>query len=210
MNIKETLAALVLGNITATSGNVIGAIGAGSITGTHIAATTITASNIAASTITGSKIAASTITADHLDVTTLSAISADLGTVTAGTINGAVGYFGTGEEVTLNASGITIAAGDGSSNKVKWSGVGDIWGTGGFLYFNAPIACNSTIQSTGGAGTVVRGYDVEALNLLICEGTPTGSGTAVVWDGADGGFKRDSSSLRYKEHVEAWPPKIAS
>lgn len=88
--------ATITGNITATSGNVIAALAAGSITSSHIAANTIVAGDIAAGTITTTEIAANTIvagdiaagtiTADRLSISSLSAISADLGSVTAGQI----------------------------------------------------------------------------------------------------------------------------
>ena len=77
--------------------------------------------HIAAGSITASKIAAGTITADKMNVSTLSAIAADLGTVTAGSVSGVTGTFGSGNEVTLNASGISITSGTNASNYYKFN-----------------------------------------------------------------------------------------
>jgi hypothetical protein len=133
--------------ITATSGNVTNAIVAGSIdtariaagavTADRIAANTITAAQIASGTITATQIAANSITADRLDVTTLSAISADLGTVNAGTItgvtisgstiNGTTIVAGSGSQVTIDSNGLSIVAGDGTPNRIKFGSVASIW-----------------------------------------------------------------------------------
>ncbi len=96
--------------------------------------------DIAAGTITGDRIAAGTITADRLSVSTLSAISANLGTVTAGTVSGvtvsgSTVYGGSGNEVTLNSSGVTITSGNGAVNKLKFSNgaaIGEL--SNGYLY----------------------------------------------------------------------------
>lgn len=101
--------------------------------------------------IDGGKITTRSIDASKINVGLLSAISANLGTVYAGvivgvdingsniyggvitggsitggsitgtTISGGTLYAGSGNEVTLNASGITLAAGTGAVNSVKWS-----------------------------------------------------------------------------------------
>jgi hypothetical protein len=99
---------------------------ADSVTSAKIVAGTIVASDIAAGTITGTNIAATTITASNLNVSTLSAISGNMGTLTAGTItggtiDGATIRAGSGDEVTLDSSGISLQAGTGANNKIKWS-----------------------------------------------------------------------------------------
>ncbi len=105
------------GALTATNATITGAITAtsGSFTGNGSGITSINGGNITASTVT----------ATQLNVSTLSAISANLGTVTAGSITGVTATFAS--TVTLNSSGITIDAGTGSVNKVKWTDGSQIW-----------------------------------------------------------------------------------
>jgi hypothetical protein len=66
-------------------------------------------------------ITAGSITADKITVTSLSALSTNVGTLTAGTIDGVTIRAGSGDEVTLDSSGVTLAAGTGANNSVKWS-----------------------------------------------------------------------------------------
>jgi hypothetical protein len=127
-------------NITATSGNVSGAINAGAITTTmlaadsvtsaKIAAGTIVASDIAAGTITANEIAANTITAAKLNISSLSAITADLGSVTAGQIvvgssnklwlnEGSDGVFAIGGTTKANAAFYVSAAGSVVANNIQ-------------------------------------------------------------------------------------------
>jgi hypothetical protein len=144
--------ATITGNITATSGNVLAALAAGSITAakiaagtitatqiasgtitaTQIASNTITAGNIAGGTITGAKIAAGTITASNLSVGTLSAISANLGTVTAGTLT-AVTVQSSGGDMVINNSGITLGGSQSTAGAIKFSGGPQIYTTGSYL-----------------------------------------------------------------------------
>jgi hypothetical protein len=77
-----------------------------------------------------------------LDVTELSAITADLGTVNAGTIygvniSGSVINAGSGQ-VTLNDDGLTLSAGQGVPNRVKWTNNAFIYGSQGYLGLNSP------------------------------------------------------------------------
>jgi hypothetical protein len=62
------------------------------------------------------------ISADNIYVTELSAIAANVGTLTAGTINGVTGIFGSGDEVTLDDDGITIEASTSKTNmtSIQW------------------------------------------------------------------------------------------
>jgi hypothetical protein len=89
--------------------------------GAELAAGSVTAAKIQTGTITATQIATSTITADRMNVTTLSSIAANVGTLTGGTIDGVTVVAGSGDEVTLDSSGVTLSAGTGSNNSVKWS-----------------------------------------------------------------------------------------
>lgn len=90
--------------------------------------------NANVTTISGGKITTGSITADKLSVGTLSAITADLGTVTAGSLTGVTI---TGGNTTLDGNGITLAAGSGTSQRIKWTDGSDIWGGSNFLWLNA-------------------------------------------------------------------------
>jgi len=136
-------------------------IAASTIAGGNIAGGTITGGNIAGGTITAGNLAAGSITADKLNVTALSAISANLGNVTAGSITGGSISGGTingttitggsitsntsisgvnisgsslsagGGAVTVDGSGITIAAGDSNGSARLKLGSVQLWGSGG-------------------------------------------------------------------------------
>jgi hypothetical protein len=106
--------------------------------------------------IVGGMIEANTITADRLSVSTLAAITANLGTVTTGTIDGVTGIFGSGNEVTLDNNGVTLAAGNGLANKIKWSGNSSIFEYIGSLN----ITSNSDISLSPGSGTLWLGGSV--------------------------------------------------
>jgi hypothetical protein len=140
-----TAAADVNANATTISG---GKITANSVTASQIAAGTITATQIAGGTITGDKIAAGTITADKLSVGTLSAITANIGNVTAGSISGTTITAG---DVTLNSSGISIAAGTGTNQQVKWANGANLYGNGAYLGLWGPtyIALDTPGGSVG-------------------------------------------------------------
>lgn len=85
-------------------------------------------------TIVANHIAAGQITADKMNVSTLSAISANLGTVTAGSITGVtITAGGSGGDVTLNSSGITIQSGIALSQKIKWSNGAAVYGASNTL-----------------------------------------------------------------------------
>jgi hypothetical protein len=107
-------------------------------------------------------ITANTITADKLSVTTLSAISANLGTVTAGTINGLTI---TGGAVTLDSSGITITAGTGDSNKIKWSDGPTIFSSGDVMSLNS---FDGTLVFNGGSA----GLELGSGALSVINGSP--------------------------------------
>jgi hypothetical protein len=124
---------------------------AGAVTAAKIAAHTITANEIAASTITATEIAATTITAGKLNIGTLSAISADLGTITGGSISGVTITAG-GGNVTLNSSGISLAAGTGTTNKIIWSNGSAIHGRAVGSPYN-----NTLTVGTGGDSVTMEG-----------------------------------------------------
>jgi hypothetical protein len=108
--------------------------------------------------ITARTILAGTITADRLNVSTLSAITANLGTVTAGSISGVTATFGSGSEVTLNSSGITLNAGTGANNKIKWTDGSQITGNASTLFLatgNVHLGSGATelVLDSGGSLT---------------------------------------------------------
>lgn len=188
---------------------------AGTIVASDIASATITATQIASATITGTQIAASTITASNLSVSTLSAITANMGTITAGsitggTIDGATIRAGSGDEVTLDSSGITMAAGTGANNKIKWSDGVTVSApnSGSVLYVDGNLTVERQINVTGtGAGaaaiTVSGGFGIAA-DTLISPSMASSTGTTVIWENACGCLKKQTSSARYKEDIQPW------
>lgn len=106
--------ATITGNITATSGNVLGALAAGSITATYIAANTITAAKIAAGTITATEIAANTITAAKIAAGTITATEIAANTITAGKMNVSTLSSITADIGAVTAGSVVV----GSSNKI--------------------------------------------------------------------------------------------
>lgn len=190
-------------------------LNADSVTSAKIAAGTIVAADIAAATITGTQIAASTITASNLSVSTLSAITGNMGTLTAGsitggTIDGATIRAGSGDEVTLDSSGITMAAGTGANNKIKWSDGVTVSApnSGSVLYVDGNLTVERQINVTGtGAGaaaiTVSGGFGIAA-DTLISPSMASSTGTTVIWENACGCLKKQTSSARYKENVQPW------
>lgn len=109
-------------------------IAAGTITATEIAANTITAGQIAANAIDTSELNAGAVTAGKISVSSLDAISANLGTVTAGLIDGVTIYGGSGNEVVIDSSGVTISSGTGAVNKLKFTSGGTIYDSGGLIF----------------------------------------------------------------------------
>jgi hypothetical protein len=182
---------------------------------TDILANTITATQIAAATITGTQIAASTITASNLTVSTLDAISANMGTITAGTItggtiDGATIRAGSGDEVTLDSSGISLQAGTGANNKIKWSDGVTVSApnSGSALYVDGALTVERSVNVTGtGAGaaaiTINGGYGIAA-DTLISASMASSTGTDVIWEASCGCLKKKTSSLRYKSNVMPW------
>lgn len=190
---------------------VAGDIAAGTITTTEIAANTIVAGDIAAGTITGTEIAASTITASNLSVSTLSAISSNMGTLTAGsitggTIDGATINAGSGDEVVLNSSGITLTAGTGTNNRIKWSDGNAMWGTTGGIFVSSSFSIEDVLV-VGGEGSSAIDLSVPDLGVadqIQFTNMPTSTGTDVIWETSCGCLKKVSSSSRYKENIKPW------
>lgn len=87
-----------------------GNITASSITATQLAANSVTTTQLDANAVTADKIAAGTITGDKIAATTITGV-----TITGSTINA-----GSGNEVVIDSSGITIAQGTDTRNKIKW------------------------------------------------------------------------------------------
>lgn len=89
-------------------------------------ATQNTCGDYSANTIIhGNSIRTGTITADRITVNSLQALSANMGTltsgsITGGTIDGATIRGGTGDEVTIDSGGISIAAGSNPANAYKF------------------------------------------------------------------------------------------
>lgn len=120
------------------------------ITGNQIAARAIGADRIVVGTLTGNEMKVRSIDGDRINVTALSAIVANLGAITAGsitsvailsgtingttitgvTISGSTIRAGSSNEVVMDASGITIAAGGFTGSRIKWTDGTDI-GSGG-------------------------------------------------------------------------------
>jgi hypothetical protein len=192
-------------------------LAADSVTSAKIVAGTIVASDIASGTITATQIAANTITGDEIAAIQLSAISADLGTITAGsitggTIDGATVRAGSGDEVTLNSSGITISGGTGTNNRIKWTGGHEMWGTTGGIYVSSSFSIEDVLV-VGGEGTSALDLTVPDLGVadqIQFVNMPSSTGTTVIWENSCGCLKKDSSSLRYKDNVQAWRPADAS
>lgn len=180
--------------LTCISGPVraAGELSAGSVTAAKIAANTITAAQIAAGTITATEIATSTITADRLNVSTLSAITANMGTLTAGsitggTIDGATINAGSGDEVVLNSSGITLTAGTGTANKIKFSSGETIHAVGGDFWLTAPtiqLVSSSTPTNVTGGLDVASGLTVVSGGVRVS--SLAGGGTVSVCVDNDG------------------------
>ncbi len=125
-------------------------INAGAITAAKIAADTITSNEIAANAITASELNAGSVTAAKISVTTLSAITANLGTVTAGVIDGVTIRAGSSDEVTLDSSGITLASGVGTGNRLKFN-------DGSYIYSDADwmtISADTRIALFGGLSSM--------------------------------------------------------
>lgn len=111
----------------------------------------ISARTIAANAITTDKLSAGSVTASKISVTQLSAISADVGTLTGGVIDGVTVRAGSGDEVTLDSSGISLTAGTGSTNSVKWTDGSAIRSSGDTL----SLLSDSSINLLGGgSGTI--------------------------------------------------------
>ena len=210
---------IAAGTITATeiaAATITGAkIAAGTITATQIGANSLTAAVIDAGAIGTSELAALAVTADKLSVATLSAISANLGTVTAGTVtgvtlSGSTVYGGSGNEVTLNSSGITLTSGSGATNRYKFSDGSYLSSVSGYAGFNSVHATaalranNGTIQvqirsdtgSFDGVGPVVNlgqagtpwGNAYISGNIYNNPADTTGDDNPIVYSAANGFF----------------------
>lgn len=118
--------------------------------------------NANTTTISGGKITTGSITADKINVTSLSAISANIGNVTAGSITGVTI---TGGLATLDGSGITLQAGTGSGNKVKWDNGGYVTSSGSTIVFGNGTGWNFSFNT----------------NELICGGGKLGN-SGSKWD----------------------------
>jgi hypothetical protein len=79
------------------------------------------------------------------------AAGGNLGTMTAGSISGVTAVFGSGGEVTLNSSGISITGGTATQNKIKWSD-GTIVRSNGSGYLDAYANANITLWANQGSG----------------------------------------------------------
>jgi hypothetical protein len=180
-----TAADITAGTITTTeiAANTITAadIAASTITTTEIAANTIVAGDIASGTITGTQIAATTITASNLSVSTLSAITANAGTLTAGTItgvtiSGSTINAGSGDEVVLDSSGVTLDAGGSSVNRIKWT-------DGSYI---------------GAASSVIaispNGGDIDMLGTIVVPSLSGAGADRVLCIGTDGAVFRGASN----------------
>jgi hypothetical protein len=134
--------------------------------------TTIDGGKITTNSLHANRIIGGTITADKMNVGSLSAISANLGSVSAGnisgvTISGSTIYAGSGNQVTLNSSGVSIVEGTGEPNKIKWTNGSAIFGQSVFTFIDAPgqvvIGAGSSALYVGG-GEVLgsAGYNLGA------------------------------------------------
>jgi hypothetical protein len=127
----------------------------GAISAAKIEANTITASQIAAGTITATEIATGTITANKMNVSSLSAINANLGTVTAGTITG-VSITGStfsvaSSAVLLDSNGLSLTAGSGGTNSVKWSDGSVMYSVANDIF----LISSSDILLVNGGGSLI-------------------------------------------------------
>jgi hypothetical protein len=165
---------IVIGALTATE------IASRTITADRIVAGALTATEIASRTITGDRIVAGAITTNEMSVGQLSAITSNLGTVTAGQISGVTIYAGTGNEVRLDGSGITItASGLGANSRIKWTDGSHVIGNGGQMLVRG--AGSGVVLDSGGS----TGYallDTGALTLM--------SGTELRIQNLQGGSNR--------------------
>jgi hypothetical protein len=157
-----------------------GNISTGTITAIQIAGNTITGDRIAANTIQGANILSGTITADKLNVTTLSAITGNIGTVTAGTITGVSITAGGSSSVTINSSGVSITAGTGVEQRLKWSNGAYIYASGSNLSMNAPTKW--TVDTPGASLALESGAFWSAQQISL--GT-SGAKWGEVWIAGD-------------------------
>lgn len=187
----------------------------------HIQANAITAGKIAAGSITADKIQAGAVTADKISVGSLSALSANLGSVTAGsitgisisgttitgsTISGTTINAGSGNEVAIDNSGISLQSGNGPNNAIKWIGGVSIStpSSSNHLYISGGLTIERTLIVTGtgaGAASINAPYGIST-DTLISPNMLSGTGTTVIWENACACLKKNSSSLRYKENVQ--------
>lgn len=154
-----------------------GAAGITEIIGGLIRTDAIDARTIAANAITTSELNAGSVTAAKINVTTLDAISANVGTLTSGTIDGVTVRAGSGDEVVLDSSGVTLTAGTSSTNAVKWTDGSQIRSSSDTL----SILSDASINLLGsGSGTI--NIDVPSGTILLDSSTINisvlGSGTA--------------------------------
>jgi hypothetical protein len=134
-----------------------------------------------------------------------------VGTLTSGTINGVTAIFGSGGEVTLNSSGITLAAGSGTTNRLKWSNGDAMYGTTGGVYTSGNFTVEDVlvVNGDGGAGIDLSVTDLGVGDSIAFANIAAGTGTTLVWDGSCGCFKKQTSSERYKDNIRPWRPTTA-